>query len=286
MKGVIENSFYPLLAKNRENAESLLQEINQLLKQDGYKLIDSNTGLKAVSLDEALQLYNNDGKRVFKEGTFGLFISHRDNFKRYANDIKKSLVVYGISSFVAHEDIEPTTEWIKEIEKALFEMDALIALLSKGFSESVWTNQEIGYASGREKLILSAKFEEDPQGFISRFQALPVKKNDIDGFCLSIVENLIKNPITKERMITSYFSSIQNSGSFDESKKWATLLPYINNVNENQINHLIDAYNNNTQAYNCFLLNGQKGDIDIASRINSWLKEKKYKIENTKIVKL
>ena len=62
-----------------------------------------------------------------------IFISHRDNIKQIASSIKNELEPFGISSFVSHEDIEPTEEWVKEILRALQSMDLLIALFSDDF---------------------------------------------------------------------------------------------------------------------------------------------------------
>jgi hypothetical protein len=52
-------------------------------------------------------------------------------------------------------------------------MDALLALLTPGFTASIWCNQEVGWALGRECVALSLKLGEDPRGFVGRFQAIP-----------------------------------------------------------------------------------------------------------------
>ena len=61
---------------------------------------------------------------------FRLFISHLSTDKLRATNLSGVLKSYSVSCFVAHEDIEPTKEWQVEIEKALFSMDDLTALLS------------------------------------------------------------------------------------------------------------------------------------------------------------
>lgn len=287
MKQAIEYCFYPLhFIKEPDKGETLLQEINQYLKYDDLKLVRTKTSVKLMNLDDDVSPFTDEENNIFKKGTFGLFISHKDSFKRTANEIKESLTYYGISSFVAHEDIKPSEEWIKEIEKALFSMDALLALLSDGFSGSVWTNQEVGVAFGRGKFILSVRLEEDPQGFVGKFQALRPKEKNVDKLCSQITAHLLNHSKTQEKMIASYFSAIRNTASFAESEKWAELLPSIKNVNENQVNILMNAYNDNSQAYDCFLLNGRHGNVDLASRINNWIGEKKYRIRSEKIVEI
>ena len=110
------------------------------------------------------------------------FISHTAVEKHNAKRLRDTLKQYNISCFVAHEDIEPTKEWEEEILKALSTMDFFISLhtqgsredkkVKKGFSESVWCQQEVGFAVARNVKIISIRFTEDPQGFIGRFQAL------------------------------------------------------------------------------------------------------------------
>lgn len=98
---------------------------------------------------------------------FRLFISHIAKEKDKATRLKGCLRQYAISGFVAHEDIHPTLEWQREIERALYAMDAFVAIHTNGFSKSVWTQQEVGFAVGRGVKIISLKMGEDPTGFIS-----------------------------------------------------------------------------------------------------------------------
>ena len=88
---------------------------------------------------------------------FRLFISHISKDKSKALRLKDSLKPYGISGFVAHEDIHPTLEWQDEIERALRVMDAFIAIHTAGFSSSYWTQQEVGFAIGRDVKVISFK---------------------------------------------------------------------------------------------------------------------------------
>lgn len=112
--------------------------------------------------------------RNWKDTTqFRLFISHISKDKDKAIRLKNCLVEHSINGFVAHEDIHPTLEWQLAIERALISMDAFIAIHMIGFSQSLWTQQEIGFALGRDVKIISFKMGEDPTGFISRRQALP-----------------------------------------------------------------------------------------------------------------
>jgi len=73
-------------------------------------------------------------------GDFRVFLSHKVAVKKETAELKEKLACYGISCFVAHEDIHPTTAWQNEIENALATMDGFIALMTPDFHDSLWTD--------------------------------------------------------------------------------------------------------------------------------------------------
>ncbi len=239
------------------------------------------------SLENTINIINGmDKSKNFPENTFGLFISHRDSYKVKAFKLKEFLSIYGITGFVAHEDIETSSEWQKEIEKALFSMDALLALLSNGFSASVWTNQEVGVAYGRGVFILSVRLDEDPQGFVSKFQALRPKDSNESDIAKYIAEQLLKNDLTKEKMQISYFKALSNTPMYVQTEKWSELLQFITSPTEDAIEILIESYNKNSQAYDCHALNGvgYGNKKTLVCYINDWIGETKYILKNKSIV--
>jgi hypothetical protein len=106
------------------------------------------------------------------DGHLRLFVSHLAKHKKDAAILQRSLQSFHISAFIAHKDIEPTKKWQDEIELALSTADALVALLTPGFHQNKWTDQEIGFALGRGLPILSIRLGEDPYGFLGREQAI------------------------------------------------------------------------------------------------------------------
>lgn len=131
---------------------------------------------------------------------FRLFISHISKAKLIATRLKEALVQYDIVGFVAHEDIHPTLPWQDEIERALHTMDAFIAVHTSGFSQSIWTQQEIGFALGRGTKIISFKMGEDPTGFIGKNQALPRLKRTAEEIAGEIDRLLTNDPLTADRL--------------------------------------------------------------------------------------
>lgn len=138
---------------------------------------------------------------------FKLFISHISKDKVTATRLSATLKPYGISGFVAHEDIHPTLEWQREIERALLTMDAFLAIHTKGFHESNWTQQEVGFAVGRGVKIISFKMGEDPTGFISKQQALPRLNRTAEQIAEEIDKLLAADPVTAEKLLSAKAAS-------------------------------------------------------------------------------
>ena len=51
-------------------------------------------------------------------GMFRLFVSHLARHRTFSGELQVALLSCGISSFIAHNDIEPTLEWQTQIETA------------------------------------------------------------------------------------------------------------------------------------------------------------------------
>ena len=55
---------------------------------------------------------NSDPTPTFwKDNYYRLFLSHISSYKKETAELQEALDYYGITAFVAHEDIEPTKEW-------------------------------------------------------------------------------------------------------------------------------------------------------------------------------
>lgn len=167
--------------------------------------IETETVIKiAVELDIPVpsisKAISNPPKNWETETDFKLFISHISADKDKAKRLKESLASYAISGFVAHEDIHPTLEWQVEIERALHSMNAFVAIHTAGFSNSFWTQQEIGFAVGKDIKIISLKMGEDPTGFISKQQALARRNKTAEEVAREIDQLLSEDERTTERL--------------------------------------------------------------------------------------
>ena len=61
----------------------------------------------------------------WRKRMFCLFVTHLASEKVFAAELQEALLRFGITAFVAHNDIEPTLEWQAQIETALSTADAL-----------------------------------------------------------------------------------------------------------------------------------------------------------------
>lgn len=55
-------------------------------------------------------------KRIWEDKCYRVFFSHKAEVKKDTSELKQRLRAFGISAFVAHEDITPTREWQNEID--------------------------------------------------------------------------------------------------------------------------------------------------------------------------
>lgn len=138
------------------------------------------------------------------------FISHTAKDKIIATRLRDVLRDHNIESFVAHEDIKPSKEWEEEIRKALNTMDFFISIHTEGFSERLWCQQEIGYAYARNVKIIPIKFGEDPQGFISKYQALIRGNKQAETIAQDILSILKDDEKTKHIYETKIASQIDD----------------------------------------------------------------------------
>lgn len=154
----------------------------------------------------------------WRKRMFRLFITHLSSEKLFAAELQEALLRFGITSFVAHNDIEPTLEWQAQIETALSTADALVALLHPKFHASNWTDQEIGFAMGRSLPVFAVRLGQDPYGFIGRFQAFAGQGKPALALARELFESYRKNKQSQRRMAEVLVCLFEESGTFADAK--------------------------------------------------------------------
>lgn len=160
----------------------------------------------------------------WQAGFSRVFVSHLARFRGFAGEIQQELLLYGMSSFVAHNDIEPTSEWQDEIELALATCDTMLVLLHPGFHESHWTDQEIGYAMGRGVMIATVRLGTDPYGFIGRFQALDGQDKTAEELARELFRILRRHRMTRRAVAQGVVECFCQSNSYKAAKRNMGLL--------------------------------------------------------------
>ena len=173
-------------------------------------------------------------------GHFKLFVSHVAGVKEKASLLQKQLLSYGISAFVAHEDIEPTDEWEEEILKALFSMDALVAIITPDFKASLWTDQEVGVALGRDVLVIPIRREDDPHGFMAKYQGLQGIGKSVSQVADGVFAILATNPKTKLALSRALIDLFLFATSAADGLKCLRLLARIENVPTHELERLAE----------------------------------------------
>lgn len=190
-----------------------------------------------------------EAARIWHGEYVRVFISHTSAFKDFANQLKSSFLEIGVSAFVAHDDIQPTLEWQRELDLALNSMHVLVALVTKDFHESVWTNQEVGWAFGRGVSTIAVKLDCDPCGFLGAKQALSGDLDYLGNLADRLVELIMKDELTRPTMRSALAIAMKNSDSFRVSKRIAEILKMIDDFSDAEKSTLQDALTSNRQVY-------------------------------------
>ena len=139
----------------------------------------------------------------WKNGFFRVFVSHLSSNKSRMSVMKSALATWGISAFIAHEDIEASREWRDEVEAGLETMEVLVAVVEPGFKESNWCAQEVGYALGRKVDVIPLRAGQDPFGFFGKYQGIQIKGRLPEQVASDITQVLLKKPQHREKVIQS-----------------------------------------------------------------------------------
>ncbi len=180
-------------------------------------------------------------------GLFRLFASHRADDKVLVSEVKQALANVAIDVFVAHEDIEPSEEWLQIIDASLGSCDALAAFLTPAFHSSEWCDQEVGFAIRSRVLIIPVNLGTVPYGFMNRYQALRATGLDAARIASGIFRILTSNSLTMPRMAEAIVAHVVASNSFDEANQRSELLANVRQWTPALLRQLEESIESNSQ---------------------------------------
>lgn len=190
--------------------------------------------------------------RIWQGTGFRVFLSHRADFKVEVSKLRTELSSFGAGSFVAHEDIQPTKAWQSEIERALNSMDVLVAVLSNGFCDSYWTNQEIGVALGRGVPVICLRLDEDPPGFVSSTQAVNGRGKLVVSWASDLINVFAQHPGLSGRLLNALVPTWEAASSYAHATKLMTALENYQRVPTPLLERIEAAYAVNSQLHDCW----------------------------------
>lgn len=189
---------------------------------------------KLISVDE------------YELGIIHVFISYSSEEKLLAGQIKRTLEGYGLSAFLAHDDIPPVCDWQDEISKNLKKCDVFLPILTQSFCESQWCDQETGMAFALDKFIIPLKVDTAPYGFINKIQACKLDVDNPKRTCQEIIK-VLKDKQFSDRVFDCLVRDLASAPSFDWANDTIKELTKYEKFNKEQINQIIRAAIRNNQ---------------------------------------
>lgn len=218
--------------------------INDLLQQDSNNLsnLERYTGIATSIASDGF----NPHQSIFDNHKCFVFISHKAQEKNVATDLKNKLAYWGVSGFVAHEDIEVTSYWATEIENNLRTCDALVYISSPASNSSEWCQQEVGWALGRDIPVVAFCTGEEPKAFLGQRQACSLGR--YSNAAMTVLNVLLADPRTCHAAVNGLIELLRGSMSYDSSNQIVKVLNNAVFISSEQANSLEACIANNDQV--------------------------------------
>jgi hypothetical protein len=160
----------------------LCDEINKILAFYALKVGDDGKVRTIQEKAYSLKIIPENVKLSDMDSFKSAFISYQTADKGIAGILKKELSRIGITSFLAHEDIDVSEEWRRKILTELEKTELFICLLSKNYLKSPWCVQESGIAVFRSGLLVVPLSLDGtiPMGFLGDIQSKKVQSEKIE----------------------------------------------------------------------------------------------------------
>lgn len=219
--------------------------------------------LAGAGSGEAVTPATQDVNRIWtSSGAVRMFMSHVSQHRATASAIKTALASFGVSVFLAHEDIEPTLEWQKEVETALQSMDVLCALLTPEFPQSRWTDQELGFALGRNVPIVAVHLGLAPYGFIAKIQATQGNLATPEVIAANVFDSALRIDPLRAKLLDALVTALVEAPSYLSARMaMKKLWPQQGALDNSQVERLLRAARDNSQVKEAYSVPDQIATI-------------------------
>lgn len=227
------------------------------------------------------------GINVADERPLRLFASHLNTQQLFVKRVADILTGYGISLFVAHEDVAVDDEWHAAIESSLQSVHGGVVFLRPQIVESKWCDQEVGWLLGRGVPVLGLKFSgQDPYGPFGKKQAQTVPDNaTAEVVATSIAEWVNSKPQLRNMLVTSLSQALQNSNTFAMTNEIWKYLSTNNDLDATQVATITSAIRDNDQVYAAQCRVGNRAGESFRVVIFDFLKLQPGFAENKDLIK-
>lgn len=182
------------------------------------------------------------------------FLSYHTNDKEIALKIKEKLGELGIQVFLAPDDIDGGDKFLTVMYEKIKTCQIFFVLLSKDFTTSQYSDQEVGIALGREKPIIPICIDETiPYGFLREYHCVCSNGQSVEQKIAELSDLVMKYTDTGREYIDLLINNLENADSFMDAFRWANKLSEYSKFNQEQILRIANARISNSQIHNSFM---------------------------------
>jgi hypothetical protein len=194
---------------------------------------------------------------AWQPGAVRVFASHLAQHKGEVAAVAAELEPYGFSVFVAHDAIEVSLQWRDEIENALTTCDCVVVFAHDGFHASKWTDQEVGWALGRGLPIVIVWYGGELQGFLERYQAIPVVPGQsARTLADTVFAALVEIDVLRTKVIDGLIRALGAAGSYVSAGVTSEALEMLGDeLRRSDVIAILRCYESNDQVRHAIVAN-------------------------------
>lgn len=214
-----------------------------------------------------------------------VFLSYRENEEgeKYASALREELAILGINAIIASHSIRPGADWAQMILGHLVESSALLCIASRGYTDSAWCQQEIGWAIGRNIPALWIRYDsaEHSTGFSkSKQELVPSEPLDEAEIARAIGAWLAAEDKTREETRATLLRALTFSNTYQQTRDIAHVLATLDSLTDDEWQQINEAAASNRQVREAFVYSDRKKSASGVT-VTEWLRRKLNKSAKT-----
>lgn len=185
----------------------------------------------------------------WKPGYARVFLSHSAKHREFVGEVAAELAVVGVHGFVAHDTMEFSKPWQRQIEEALRSMQAFVALVHPEFDESAWCHQEAGWAKGRRVPIYAVRIGSNPTAFLGSDQ-WPSDSGENPQELAQVLSAWISSlPELGDSVVAGLLNSLASAGNYFDAGATAARIAALGTLSAEDFSKLDEIYWSNDQLH-------------------------------------